>query len=61
MLNGHGGNDPARARLAELANDLPELLNLVFVVDFAQRRGGGHEARLKSSHASWIEASPSRG
>lgn len=57
ILNGHGGNDPARARLTELANDLPELQVIWYAwwtahsVEAAAMKHG-----LKSSHASWIEA-----
>ena len=59
FLNGHGGNDPARARLYEVANSLPELqlgwyswwqAHSVEVV--AMNHG------LRSFHAAWIEAFP---
>ncbi len=57
LLNGHGGNDPARARLYEVASDLPGLRLAWYawwqahsVGEVAQSHG------LKSSHASWIEA-----
>jgi creatinine amidohydrolase len=57
ILNGHGGNDPARARLYEVANTLP-LLQLAWyswwqsrsVETVAMNHG------LRSYHASWIEA-----
>lgn len=59
VLNGHGGNDPARARLYEVASRLPELRlawytwwNSHSVTAVAQ----AHE--LKSYHAGWIEAFP---
>ena len=59
ILNGHGGNDPARGRLAEVANSLPDIRLVWYAwwtshsVEAAAMR---HE--LKSSHASWIEAFP---
>lgn len=59
LLNGHGGNDPARARLYELANELPGLRLAWYawwqshsVAQVAQ----AHE--LKPTHASWLEAFP---
>ncbi len=59
VLNGHGGNDPARGRLNEIANDLPGMKMIWYAwwtshsVEAAAMK---HE--LKSSHASWIEAFP---
>ncbi len=57
FLNGHGGNDPARARLYEVANTLPHLQIAWYawwqshsVETVALHHG------LRSSHASWIEA-----
>jgi creatinine amidohydrolase len=59
FLNGHGGNDPVRARLYEIANTLPELqlgwyswwqAHSVEIV--AMNHG------LRSFHAAWIEAFP---
>jgi creatinine amidohydrolase len=57
VLNGHGGNDPARSRLYETAGELPGLRLQWYawwtahsVTEAAMRHG------LKSSHASWIEA-----
>ncbi len=57
LLNGHGGNDPARARLYELANSLTGLRLAWYawwqahaVLDVAEK----HE--LKPMHASWLEA-----
>lgn len=57
LLNGHGGNDGARARFYEVATDLP-VLRLVWyawwqshsVIEVAQKHG------LKPSHANWLEA-----
>lgn len=59
ILNGHGGNDPVRSRLYELANQLPDLRLawyawwLAHSVEAAAIRHG-----LKSYHAAWIEAFP---
>lgn len=59
VLNGHGGNDPARGRLVEVANDLPGSKFTWYAwwishsVEAAAMKHG-----LKSSHASWIEAFP---
>lgn len=59
VLNGHGGNDPARGRLFEVASDLSDLRlawyawwNSHSVTATAQAHG------LKSFHAGWIEAFP---
>jgi len=59
LLNGHGGNDGARGRLYEVANQLPELRlawyawwNSHSVQDVAQRHS------LKPNHANWLEAFP---
>jgi creatinine amidohydrolase len=59
VLNGHGGNDAARTRLYELANELPDLRLAWYawwtshsVAEVAQR----HE--LKPTHASWLENFP---
>ena len=57
ILNGHGGNDPARARLYEVANKLPNLQMAWYswwqsrsVETVAMKYG------LRSFHAAWIEA-----
>jgi creatinine amidohydrolase len=59
VLNGHGGNDPLRVRLYELANELPGAKFAWYswwqshsVTALAQKHG------LKSYHAGWIEAFP---
>jgi len=59
ILNGHGGNDPARARLYEVANDLPDLRIAWYswwqshsVQEIAQKYN------LRSFHGGWIEAFP---
>jgi creatinine amidohydrolase len=59
VLNGHGGNDPARARLYELAGDLQGLRVAWYAwwqahsVEAAAQKYG-----LRSFHAGWIEAFP---
>jgi creatinine amidohydrolase len=59
VLNGHGGNDPARVKLYELANELPELKVAWYAwwqaksVELVAMK---HE--LRSFHAAWIEAFP---
>ena len=57
FLNGHGGNDGARARLYELANQLPELRIRWYswwlshsVTQVAEKY------LLKPAHANWLEA-----
>jgi len=59
ILNGHGGNDPVRARLAEIIDCLPGLQiawyswwNAANVTAVASKHG------LISYHAAWIEAFP---
>jgi len=59
VLNGHGGNDPARARLYEVASSLGGLRLAWYswwqshsVEAVAQQHG------LRSYHAGWIEAFP---
>lgn len=57
LLNGHGGNEAARNRLYEVADDLPDLRLawyswwLAHSVQEVARQCG-----LKPSHASWLEA-----
>ena len=57
FLNGHGGNDPARQRLYELSNQLPDMRLAWYswwashsVEMLAQKYG------VKPSHANWLEA-----
>lgn len=57
ILNGHGGNEPVRGRLVELANELPGLVvewyswwTAKSVTETAAKHG------LQSYHAAWIEA-----
>ena len=59
FLNGHGGNDLARARLYELANQLPGIQIRWYswwlansVSQIAQKYG------LKPAHANWLESFP---
>jgi len=59
VLNGHGGNTPARARLRELANDLPTIRLSWYdwwtshAVEAVAIKHG-----LKPTHANWLEAFP---
>ncbi|GAP06829.1 uncharacterized protein, putative amidase [Anaerolinea thermolimosa] len=59
VLNGHGGNDPARGRLVELANELSGLRLSWYAwwtsdsVEAVARKYG-----LSREHASWMEAFP---
>lgn len=57
LLNGHGGNDPVRARMYELANALPGLR----VAWYSWWLSHSAEAvarkyALKPAHANWLEA-----
>jgi creatinine amidohydrolase len=59
LLNGHGGNDGCRTRLAELANQLPDLRLAWYswwlahsVLQIAEKH------QIKPSHANWLEAFP---
>jgi creatinine amidohydrolase len=57
ILNGHGGNDPARGRLYELANRLPDIRIAWYawwVANSVQAVAQKHE--LKPAHANWLEA-----
>lgn len=56
ILNGHGGNTPARTALVEFANDHPDLQMCWYawwlspaVAEFAKAHG------LETAHASWME------
>jgi creatinine amidohydrolase len=58
-LNGHGGNDPARLRLYELLNSLPEMELCWYswwtansVIRVAEKYD------IKPAHANWLEAFP---
>ena len=59
VLNGHGGNSPARAQLNEIANSLPEVQLrwydwwLSHSVETVALKYG-----IKPAHANWLEAFP---
>jgi creatinine amidohydrolase len=57
ILNGHGGNDPARARLYEVANIIPDL-HLAWYSWWQSRSVETVAIKygLRSYHAAWIEA-----
>ena len=59
ILNGHGGNDPARARLYEVANTLLQM-QLSWYAWWQARsvEAVAIEHGLRSYHAAWIEAFP---
>jgi creatinine amidohydrolase len=59
ILNGHGGNDPARARLYEVANTLLQL-ELAWYAWWQARSVEAVAIKhdLRSYHAAWIEAFP---
>jgi len=59
ILNGHGGNDPARGRLYEIANSLTDL-HLAWYAWWTANsvQSVGLKYGLKSYHAGWIEAFP---
>ena len=59
FINGHGGNQPAAARLHELANELPNLKTAWYSwwsSESVQRVAEQH--KLKIYHAGWGEAFP---
>ena len=59
FVNGHGGNDPARAVLHELANELPGLqMNWYSWWVGPAVTAVAESAGLRSYHAAWIEAFP---
>jgi len=59
VLNGHGGNDPVRTRLYEIANQLPQL-RLAWYAWWQSHsvEAIAHAHGLRSYHAGWIEAFP---
>ena len=59
LLNGHGGNDGARARLAELTNEMTEL-QISWYSWFTSHRVQliAEKHHIKPSHANWLEAFP---
>lgn len=59
VLNGHGGNTPAKARLVELANDLPGMRVAWYdwwLSHSVEQFAISHQ--IKPSHANWLEAFP---
>jgi creatinine amidohydrolase len=59
ILNGHGGNDGARTRLYEIANDLPDLRIAWYAWWTAHSVTAiAVQHNLKPTHASWLEAFP---
>lgn len=57
ILNGHGGNEPARTLLSELVNDLPGLQADWYAWWTAPSvRAVAEQAGLPPSHANWLEA-----
>lgn len=57
ILNGHGGNDPARARLYELATELPGLRLAWYAWWQAHSvQALAEKHALKPAHANWLEA-----
>lgn len=59
ILNGHGGNDSARSRLYELANQLPGLKIAWYAWWTAHSViGVAEKHQLKPTHASWLENFP---
>jgi len=59
VLNGHGGNDGARGRLYELANQLPDL-HLAWYAWWTSHSALeiAQKYELKPAHANWLEAFP---
>jgi len=57
IMNGHGGNNPARARLVEVANQLPGL-QLAWYAWWESHtvEALAQKYQLKPTHASWMEA-----
>lgn len=59
ILNGHGGNEPARARIYEVMNRLSDLrLNWYAWWQSHSVQSVAMKYELKSYHAGWIEAFP---
>jgi creatinine amidohydrolase len=59
VLNGHGGNSPARAQLMEVANSLPELQLRWYDWWLSHSvEAVGIKHGLKPTHANWLEAFP---
>jgi creatinine amidohydrolase len=59
MLNGHGGNSPARNHLHQVNNDLPDLkLNWYDWWSSHSVEAVAQKHNIKPAHASWLEAFP---
>ncbi|HBX70243.1 MAG TPA: creatininase [Chloroflexi bacterium] len=59
VLNGHGGNDPVRGRLYEVANALPELqISWYAWWQSHSVQTVAENNNLKPAHANWLEAFP---
>ena len=59
LLNGHGGNSPARTQLTEVANSLPDLQLRWYDWWLSHSvEAVGMKHNLKPSHANWLEAFP---
>jgi len=59
VLNGHGGNSPARAQLMEVANSLPEIRLRWYDWWLSHSvEAVGIKHSLKPAHANWLEAFP---
>ena len=57
ILNGHGGNDPVRGRLYEVASDLPDLRISWYAWWQSHRvEAVAVQHNLKPYHAGWVEA-----
>jgi creatinine amidohydrolase len=59
VLNGHGGNSPARAQLMEVANSLPEIQLRWYDWWLSHSvEAVGIKHGIKPAHANWLEAFP---
>ncbi len=59
LLNGHGGNSPARTQLTEVANNLPDLQLRWYDWWLSHSvEAVGQRYNLKPAHANWLEAFP---
>ena len=59
VMNGHGGNDPARGRLVELANQLPGLRLAWYSWWLSHSvEALAMQYEIKPAHANWLEAFP---
>jgi len=59
VINSHGGNDPARLRLYEVANSLPDLILAWYAWWTAHSvEAVAQKHNLRIYHAGWIEAFP---